>query len=126
MNNGNISSKFKQLIQKGNINSALKLLTNNMSKGILPLTDATVQQLELKHPESKEGSPHAARTPLKTDSSRCFRGYRRSFSAQSNYENNYEVGQVLLDWMLTDGEGFWGRMLLVRQIELKYATTWIM
>ena len=42
-------------MQKGNVNSALKLLTNNMSNGVLPLTDATLQLLELKHPEAREG-----------------------------------------------------------------------
>ena len=30
MNIGKLSSKFKQLMQKGNVNGAFKLLTNNM------------------------------------------------------------------------------------------------
>ena len=57
MNIGKISSKFKQLMQKGNVNGALKFLTNNMSNGILPLTEATLQLLELKHPDAREASP---------------------------------------------------------------------
>ena len=38
-------------MQKGNVNGALKLLTNNMSNGILPLTDETLHLLCTKHPE---------------------------------------------------------------------------
>ena len=34
-----ISVKFKELMQKCNVNEALKLLTNQMSNGILPLTE---------------------------------------------------------------------------------------
>ena len=57
MNIGKISSKFKQLMQKGNVNGALKLLTNNISNGIFSLTEATLQLLELKHPDAREASP---------------------------------------------------------------------
>ena len=46
-----ISRKFKQLMQKGNISAALKLLTNNMGHGILPLDQKTISQLVLKHPQ---------------------------------------------------------------------------
>ena len=49
-----ISIKFRILMSKGNVNGALKLLTNNMSDGILPLTDATLQLLKQNHPESRE------------------------------------------------------------------------
>ena len=35
-------------MQKGNINAALNLLTNNMGHGILPLDQKTVSQLVLK------------------------------------------------------------------------------
>ena len=41
-------------MQKGKVNGALKLLTNNMSNGILPLTDETLLRTHLlrtKHPE---------------------------------------------------------------------------
>ena len=34
-------------MQKGNLNGALRLLTNNMNNGILPLSD------EAKHPKAK-------------------------------------------------------------------------
>ena len=44
-------------MSKGNVNGALKLLTNNMSNGILPLTDAKLQPLKQKHPESRESPP---------------------------------------------------------------------
>ena len=41
-------------MQKGNVNGALKILTDNMSGGIL--TDETLQLLELKHPNLKDTS----------------------------------------------------------------------
>ena len=44
-------SKLKQLMQKINVNGALRLLTNNMSNGILPLLNETLQNLSLKHPK---------------------------------------------------------------------------
>ena len=52
-----ILMKFRILMSKGNVNGALKLLTNNMSNGILPLTDAKLQPLKQKHPESREPPP---------------------------------------------------------------------
>ena len=41
-------------MSKGNVNEPLKLLTNNMLNGVLPLTDATLQLLKQKYPESRE------------------------------------------------------------------------
>ena len=38
-----IASKFKQLTEKGNVNGALRLLTNNMSNRILPLSNKPLQ-----------------------------------------------------------------------------------
>ena len=52
-----ISMKFRILMSKGNVNGALKLLTKNVSNGFLPLTDATLQLLKQKHPESREPPP---------------------------------------------------------------------
>ena len=49
-----ISKKFKVLMQKGEVNAALKMLTNNMRNGILPLNDDTLLLLEQKHPEASE------------------------------------------------------------------------
>ena len=37
-----ISMKFRILMSKGKLNGALKLLTNNMSNGVLPITDVTL------------------------------------------------------------------------------------
>ena len=48
------SSKFKQLMQKSNVDGALHLLTNNMSNGILPLSEETLQILSLKHPVAQQ------------------------------------------------------------------------
>ena len=49
-----ISVNFKELMQKGNVNGALKLLTNEMSNGILSLTEKTLSQLEIKHPDNRD------------------------------------------------------------------------
>ena len=46
-----ISLKFKNLMSKGNFNRALKLLTDNMHSGILPLNKETMELLVQKHPE---------------------------------------------------------------------------
>ena len=51
-----ISVKFKELMQKCNVNGVLKLLTNEMSNGILPLTEQTLSQLEIKHPYNIDAS----------------------------------------------------------------------
>ena len=64
------SLKFKDLMQKGNVNSAIKLLTNNMSGGVLPLNQETLELLRLKHPESKELWSAKNRT---TNHIRCYR-----------------------------------------------------
>ena len=39
-------------MQKGNVNGAIKILINNMSGGIIPLTGEALQLLELKHPDA--------------------------------------------------------------------------
>ena len=51
--------KFKQLMQKGSVNGALRLLTNNSSNGVLPLSDETLQILSLKHPEPQQAHHEA-------------------------------------------------------------------
>ena len=51
---GIVSLKFKTMMSKGNVNGALKLLTENMSNGILPLNDKTLKMLKQKHPEANE------------------------------------------------------------------------
>ena len=48
---------FTHEIRKGNINSAIKLLVDNMQNGILPLNDQTLNQLKQKHPHGKNGDP---------------------------------------------------------------------
>ena len=52
-----ISLKFKNVMSKGNVNGALKLLTDNMHSGILPLNKETLELLLQKHLEPREPSP---------------------------------------------------------------------
>ena len=47
-----ISKQFKNQMQKGNVNNAIKIVTNNMSGGILPLNDETLALLRQKHPNA--------------------------------------------------------------------------
>ena len=51
---GELSKKFASLMEKGNVNGALKLLTSNISNGILPLDDKTLSLLKQKHPALSE------------------------------------------------------------------------
>lgn len=59
MNIENVSSKFKQLMQKGNENGTLRLLTNNMSNDTLTLSNETWKMLEAKHVKAKTVSSKA-------------------------------------------------------------------
>ena len=51
-----IAKQFKNYMKKGNVNAALKLLTNNMKDGIHPLNIQPLNSLKEKHPESKDAS----------------------------------------------------------------------
>ena len=53
---GELSKKFKNYMKKGNINAAVKLLTNNMHDGIFPLNNETLNKLKEKHPKSKKAN----------------------------------------------------------------------
>ena len=44
-------------MSKGNVNGALKLFTDNMYSGTLPLNKETLELLVQKHPEPNEPSP---------------------------------------------------------------------
>ena len=45
-------------MSKGNINGAIKLLAQNMEKGILPLDDKTLKLLKQKHPDGTNSLDH--------------------------------------------------------------------
>ena len=53
---GEISKQFAECMHKGNINGAMKILTNNMQNGILPLNENTLKLLQQKHPTAAEAS----------------------------------------------------------------------
>ena len=50
MSTREISKRFIEKMSKGNINGAIKLLSDNMQNGILPLDDKTLELLKQKHP----------------------------------------------------------------------------
>ena len=43
-------------MQSGNVNAAIKLLSNNIHNGILPLNDETITLLRQKHPDQQKAS----------------------------------------------------------------------
>ena len=45
-----LSKKFALLMEKGNVNGELKLLSSNISNDILPLDDKTLSLLKQKYP----------------------------------------------------------------------------
>ena len=47
-------------MEKGNVNSALLLLTNNTINEILPLSNETLQLLHLKYPKEKQAHNEAS------------------------------------------------------------------
>ena len=49
--------KKERKLSKGNVNGALKLLTENMQSRILTLNKETLVLLVQKHPEPREPSP---------------------------------------------------------------------
>ena len=44
---------FAKLVMEGQINSALRYLSEDGSGGVLPLTDVVVRQLKEKHPDAQ-------------------------------------------------------------------------
>eukprot|EP00794_Sanderia_malayensis_P000835 gene836-131_t len=52
-----ISNSFRNFIMKGEINSALRLLSDNMQNGILPLDTKTLNLLKKKHPPPENPDP---------------------------------------------------------------------
>ena len=54
-------------MKKGNINTALKLITNNMQDGILPLNNETLNKLKEKHPKSKNANNDVLLTSVPQD-----------------------------------------------------------
>ena len=52
-----IFKKFVEKMQKGNVNGALRLLTDHMDHGILPLNDDSISKLKMKHPQASAPDP---------------------------------------------------------------------
>ena len=63
--NGSESAKFAKLMKKGKVGLSLRLLQENNSGGILPLTQTTKTALKEKHPSAKVAAPDTKnrRTP---------------------------------------------------------------
>ena len=51
-----VSRKFCEYMSKGNVNSVIKLLSNNMEGGVLPLNNKTIDLLKAKHLVGKAAS----------------------------------------------------------------------
>ena len=48
---------FAKLVLEGKINAAMKLLDQQSSGGVLPLSQSTINELKRKHPEASEADP---------------------------------------------------------------------
>ena len=48
-----VSRTFREYMSKGNVNSAIKPLSNNMEGGVLPSNKQTIDLLKMKHPVGK-------------------------------------------------------------------------
>ena len=57
MNDKRLSKTFAKLVLEGKINAAMKLLDPQISKGVLPLSQSTIDELKQKHPEASEAVP---------------------------------------------------------------------
>ena len=68
---GKLSKKITLLMEKGNVNGALKLLTSNISNGMLPLDDKTLSLLKQKHPASCELNEEVLLRERKTICTSC-------------------------------------------------------
>ena len=55
-----ISLKFKNLMSKGNVNGTLKLVTDNIHRGILPLNKERLELLVQENPKPRQPSPDMA------------------------------------------------------------------
>ena len=49
----NLSKSFNKLMMLGKVNAAIRLLSKSQNSGVLPLSEVTMQQLHLKHPEAQ-------------------------------------------------------------------------
>ena len=47
------AKRFKNYMIKGNVNAALRLLSENANSGILPINDDTIKKLYEKHPPAE-------------------------------------------------------------------------
>ena len=49
--NNDIAKVFARLILQGNVNAAMRHLTDNSDQGLLPVTDVVINELKKKHPD---------------------------------------------------------------------------
>ena len=52
-----ISKKITREMRKGNVHNSMKLLTNNMKIGVLPLNKKTLEKLKQNHPQRRDADP---------------------------------------------------------------------
>ena len=61
-------------MRKGNINSAIKVLADNMQNGILPLNDKTLHRIKQKHPHGKDANTDVY----------CYQIYQKKFALSNS------------------------------------------
>ena len=82
-------------MKNGTFNGTLKILTINMSGGILPLTDETLQLSELKHPDTKDTDVTDVTTSTNTkNASNCVWWHRRRATKKSSNKSKRRFGTI--------------------------------
>ena len=101
-------------MKKGNINAALKLITNNMQDGILPLNSETLNKLKEKHPKSKNANNDVLLTSVPQDVHPImFAGIDEEMIRKAVIKTKGGSGPSAMVQM--DGEGFYVQITLVMQ-----------
>ena len=106
MSTNEISKRFIEKMSNGTINGAIKLLSDNMQNGILPLNDETLKLLKQKHAHGKAPTNDAllSDTPIQIHSVR-FEDINSDMIRQSALKTRGGAGPSGLD-----GDG-WHRIL---------------
>ena len=57
LNEERLAKIFAKLELEGKINAAMKLLDQHSNRGVLPLSQSTINEVKRKHPEASEADP---------------------------------------------------------------------
>ena len=96
-----VSKKFVKKMQNGNINGAIKLLSNNMENGVLHVNDETVNMLYQKHPDASKASSNVLSISQQKST-----GSISMQMPQNRHSSELKVGQAPQEWIVKDGDEY--------------------